>query len=659
MHNDILKRNCNNDIVNKAKEAVRNNDLDSFSAIVSDPDLMGKLTPKQQETVFNLEREFQDMDGSYTGDFQLLNPYDDSTPPWLSEKAENVTPSGSKQKQASQIVGLPLGVTDSLVNLYNQMGGNFKDGEAKRQAVAAIDTFAASHIHPDMTEQDTLLFYNICDRFNLDKSEAELILNKYRSVFGARKDFDFNKTLKNINPNYFIPQAIRNQTSTALSNLQQITAAAPAEDADEDDLKAYTDQIKNAEAQIAALKAEESIQQAACQQAITKRYADWYDALTPEQKAKITDAELKMKTYDIADAVMDETNKDTGTDAKWDFSSSTEYQLATDTLQDQTAAREAATKRNQILKAATLDTDKRRVEAEEESDRYQAAAVKIQPSRLSVNFSYQDAAKLPESSSAAYLAVPKGDPLAGKSLTIQHNRRTRVLQCREADVPTPTLSTRARVNFGLKNDANLDIIHDAKGKAIFINNAVPKKDTNMYQIMMAQETGSTIAVHNLPAADGGGKWEVAGINERSHPEEAAKLRRMVENGASQEKLTQEVYSYYAKYTQPAADLIGSATPSKGLELFMRDCHLNHPPTAPAMLLRRALNVPQGTNLTKATSDYIAAHGELKLLEALSNARANYYMGIIRENSSKAIFRDGWLNRNRNITRAAYNLINAR
>jgi hypothetical protein len=38
-----------------------------------------------------------------------------------------------------------------------------------------------------------------------------------------------------------------------------------------------------------------------------------------------------------------------------------------------------------------------------------------------------------------------------------------------------------------------------------------------------------IMVYNLPSADGGGSYEVAGINQRYHPEEAAKLREMIEN----------------------------------------------------------------------------------------------------------------------------------
>jgi hypothetical protein len=43
-----------------------------------------------------------------------------------------------------------------------------------------------------------------------------------------------------------------------------------------------------------------------------------------------------------------------------------------------------------------------------------------------------------------------------------------------------------------------------------------------------------LRVYNLPAADGGGSYEVAGINDRYHPEAASKLKQLIGDGKQQE-----------------------------------------------------------------------------------------------------------------------------
>jgi lysozyme family protein len=133
---------------------------------------------------------------------------------------------------------------------------------------------------------------------------------------------------------------------------------------------------------------------------------------------------------------------------------------------------------------------------------------------------------------------------------------------------------------------------------------------------------------------------------------------MVRQGASQEDLKQEVFAYYKTITQDAADIIAPATTSKGIELFMRDCAVNHGDDGAQNVLRRALNVPKGTNLTQAAKEYVDKHGTTKLLQALSEARANYYTAILINKPEKQIFKKGWFNRNNNVTRAAFSLLNS-
>lgn len=90
-----------------------------------------------------------------------------------------------------------------------------------------------------------------------------------------------------------------------------------------------------------------------------------------------------------------------------------------------------------------------------------------------------------------------------------------------------------------------------------------------------------LQVYRLPAGDGGGAYEVAGINAASHPQEAARLRLMVQSGqyAAAER---EAKRYIMEYTQPVADFLqGAGVRSKGVDYYLRDVFMNGAPVARA------------------------------------------------------------------------------
>lgn len=92
-----------------------------------------------------------------------------------------------------------------------------------------------------------------------------------------------------------------------------------------------------------------------------------------------------------------------------------------------------------------------------------------------------------------------------------------------------------------------------------------------------------LAVYNLPANDGGGAYEVAGINERYHPVAAAKLKGLIESGKYQ-----EAEDFVGDYTGAYTDVADRWTSSWGVEFYLRDCVFNRGPTGAAIIMQLAL-----------------------------------------------------------------------
>lgn len=630
-------------LLNNAQNAVNSNDAQAYYALRYDPQTAKKLTPQQFRQLQNLEKNFLDTDGM-AGD-------DDFFPDFREEGSENAP---TRSPKASQTVGLPLGVTDDLVRLFDDWNGDFKDGEAQRQAVDALDKFAARFITPNMSIQDEALLSNIAHHFKIDQSTLSAIKEKYTSLFGSHKNFNYKKSLKNINPNFFIPKTLQNQLKSAQQQAARL-AAVDTSTLGKRARQQHKDAVSKATLALSSAKvqAEESKERIIA--SINKKYADWLISQTPEQRKALTENQQKMKLYDIVDNTMDEVNKGQyAQDDEWDFSNTADYRLTQQENAAEETARKDALSNRQQLNDETTQTDAARVNDAVESERATAAQSSIPPGFVSLSSDIQAALALDNSANESFLAVPAGHSLAGSYLTIKHKGRTRRIPCREQkNISAPTLSLRARTNFGMDENSRFDLLYNSSGKAIFSSTAVPAQDTNLYQIILNHEvSGKTIGVESLISADGGGAWEIAGINVASHPQESSKLRDMIRSGATQDQLKQEIFAYYKQFTQQVADIVNPIVNSKGIELFMRDCCFNHGPGAINRVLRRAINAPDNADLAKSLQTYIDTHGKTALLNALSATRAGYYAGIVAHNHSKSVFLKGWRNRNRNITQAA-------
>lgn len=163
-----------------------------------------------------------------------------------------------------------------------------------------------------------------------------------------------------------------------------------------------------------------------------------------------------------------------------------------------------------------------------------------------------------------------------------------------------------------------------------------------------RDKDGNLIVYDLPDGDGGGSFEVAGINERFHPAEAAKLKDLIEAGKYKEA-EEEAKRYIIKFTNPVTKLIsldqGRAF-SPGVEYIMRDLFLNSGKGGATTVLNRALGLPDKASQEQRRRALEAYEGDdIDLLNQLRKARKKYYIGIANRNPSKKKFEKGWLRRN--------------
>lgn len=79
------------------------------------------------------------------------------------------------------------------------------------------------------------------------------------------------------------------------------------------------------------------------------------------------------------------------------------------------------------------------------------------------------------------------------------------------------------------------------------------------------DKNGNLKVYALPKADGGGTFEVAGINDRYHPQQAAYLKSLIESGQFA-KAKQEAVNYMTSYTAQTSKW----TNVPAIQFFMRD-----------------------------------------------------------------------------------------
>lgn len=149
-----------------------------------------------------------------------------------------------------------------------------------------------------------------------------------------------------------------------------------------------------------------------------------------------------------------------------------------------------------------------------------------------------------------------------------------------------------------------------------------------------------LQVYKLLTADGGGEYEVAGINNKYHPTEAKMLKDLIEAG-NHKKAQDLAIGFIATYT----DNVAAWTAKNAIESYLRDCAFNRGARGAALILQKALGVEQDGIIGQITITALRA-AEKKdaknLLTIMRKARELYEREKGRDESS--IFWKGLVNR---------------
>jgi hypothetical protein len=136
--------------------------------------------------------------------------------------------------------------------------------------------------------------------------------------------------------------------------------------------------------------------------------------------------------------------------------------------------------------------------------------------------------------------------------------------------------------------------------------------------------------YTLPKGDGGGRGEVAGINEKYHPQEYAKLRGLIEGGAHQEA-EHEAARYVEAYTRGVCLFFPSpqsALENPGIEFVLRDTAFNRGIKGAATVLQLALGMSEidgliGPMTHREFARQLVEPGPAEVLANLTKARETY------------------------------------
>lgn len=145
-----------------------------------------------------------------------------------------------------------------------------------------------------------------------------------------------------------------------------------------------------------------------------------------------------------------------------------------------------------------------------------------------------------------------------------------------------------------------------------------------------------LQVYNLPANDGGGRFEVGGINEKYDGPMARKLAALVQGGHYAEAEDAAI-EYIAGNTDPAA----AWTTVPAVECYLRDCVFNRGAGGAARILQRAVGVKDDGKVGPVTKAAAALIPPYELLLRLRAAREDYERNVV---GYRANFWQGLVNR---------------
>jgi lysozyme family protein len=151
-----------------------------------------------------------------------------------------------------------------------------------------------------------------------------------------------------------------------------------------------------------------------------------------------------------------------------------------------------------------------------------------------------------------------------------------------------------------------------------------------------------LAIYKLPDGDGGGSYEIAGINDKYHPEEFKKLSDL-----PAEERAKEAARYIKEYTSPLVSKLPEV-----MQAFTQDLAFNRGMGGATRFIQKGLNalkikVDVDGKIGPKTLEAINKVHPRALMQAMSQAQLDYEYELAYNDSSRKKFIAGLENRIRN------------
>lgn len=156
-----------------------------------------------------------------------------------------------------------------------------------------------------------------------------------------------------------------------------------------------------------------------------------------------------------------------------------------------------------------------------------------------------------------------------------------------------------------------------------------------------------LMVYRLPPNDGGGRFEVAGINERYNPAECAHLVELLGEGKYE-----EAESFAQEVIARDTDAAQNWHRDPGVLFFLRDSIFNRGVHGAARILQRAVKVKDDGVVGPVTRAAVSQYQPNVLLKLLRDAREDYERHVV---GYRANFWNGLVHRWDNALKVAQNL----
>ena len=559
----------------------------------------------------------------------------------------STTSTGSAKKEKEIYNPAPSNITRNLHDLWRKYNGDFKEGQGKIDAM------------PFLAEQGRAMITS-----PHDETEAEMVIALYKQ-FGQGEDYA-KAMVKQWQEDLARPKGL--DPKVTLSHAAQVGYFTRAEDAailalEQEKVQKQEDDEWTPEDE-ARLKAAKDRRKAAAENAQSLLLANldiWKNDQQyngGKEKKELTELEVANRLWDTI-ANYNPGNRDQVQQDSYRQQEAVNITAASDNYIRKQAA---AQSRNLDLKAELSVTNRLNEEERKAAEkmiadirrREEEAYRRTRPvdSIVPVNRNKELPSQWGDDGQEPILYVPEGWYAEGITVgvTTPSRRYAEAKIVSKPDCTSPTMSKALRRQLGTMNINYDQITVTASGTKA--NTAAGNTAALIIGNEARRDKQGNLSIYKLPAGDGGGTHEIAGINNGSHPAEYAKLETLVKAGKHAEA-EQEAKRYIMQYTQPVGNILQTAgVASPGIDYFLRDMYFNGGEYGAVRVIHRALGVEDSkkfnADTVEAIKNYLKTHTEQQLLERLKNARERLYKSIAANNPDKRQFLSGWLNRNNRV-----------